>query len=368
MRRAERRRSLAVLALAGSLTSPLPCFGSEVTRPFVSDPAGVAQAMALERVAAKIEAYRNAAQPADDLVVELRDSLAADLGFFMASLRARQPALAGRLAASLESFFSGEEAGPGDSVEAAAAEAEAALRGASSEATARKAAVMSLLLVSETSVSEAYEEAGEGSAADYMVGWGMLQRIKARWDEVRPPDGGQSAEGVDEAIAALDELFSTADPPKKFVSDLEEAEAHAQRLVGFLESTMAADLYPGRDLRQAAATVRELAGKGCANFLQGELDTGRESLVIAAFYYDNTLQAPLSVLAPEAQAEVVSTLGRFGSGQEEEDSFGSDERSEHELLEEALEAAPGQIDAAECTLLLSVLESVQAALTPGAAK
>lgn len=180
------------------------------------------------------------------------------------------------------------------------------------------AAVAAFLLVSELGLAEAYEEAvagddeeGEGDAdADktdgYPAAYALLQDLKP-WLVAVP----QNAETRD-LIARLDGLMPTPERPETMDRDPEAAEVLAQALVGQLERAADADLYLGRDLRHAMETVAGLAAKGCE-------ETGpqrAEIITITSFYFEDSLEAPLSIMASEPAERIELALDSLRMSQD----------------------------------------------------
>lgn len=163
------------------------------------------------------------------------------------------------------------------------------------------AAVAALLLVSELGVAEAYEEIFEDEDEDeadedeaeegdaYANAYAQLQAVRP-WIAVLPEDAELS-----DLVARLDALMPTPEQPAVMDADPEAAEVVAQALVGQLERVANADLYLGRDLSRAMETVSQLAAHGCA---YDEADRPRW-FQIAALYFEDALEAPLSVMAAE---------------------------------------------------------------------
>lgn len=154
------------------------------------------------------------------------------------------------------------------------------------------AAVAALLLVSELGLAEAYEEAveagaGEEGRAAYAAAHGLLQTVKP-WIAALPQD----AELTD-LLARLDALMPGPERPAALDADPEAAEVLAQALVGRLERVADADLYLGRDLGRAMETVAQLAVQACAS----DPAARPRRVQIGALYFEDALEAPLSVLA-----------------------------------------------------------------------
>lgn len=174
------------------------------------------------------------------------------------------------------------------------------------------AAVASFLLISELGLAEAYEEAvgggededeeeigEEGEEPDaYIVAYALLQAIRP-WIAAVP----QNPDLV-ELTARLDALLPTPERPAKLDSDPEAAEVVAQALVGQLESAANADLYLARDLQRAMDTVSAIAATGCAS---GQTDR-THTIRAAAVYFEDSLEAPLSVMAAEPAERIEDAL------------------------------------------------------------
>lgn len=161
------------------------------------------------------------------------------------------------------------------------------------------AAVAAMLLVSELGVAEAYEEIFEAEDEDesdeaeegdpYAKAYAQLQAVRP-WIAVLPQDADLA-----DLVARLDALMPTAEQPAVMDADPEAAEVVAQALVGRLERVANADLYLGRDLSRAMQTVSQLAAHGCAH----DEAARPRWFQIAAHYFEDALEAPLSVMAAE---------------------------------------------------------------------
>lgn len=292
--------------------------------PFREHPVILAQAAALERIAAAAQGLSvlSASEAAEDEGEE--EGLAAALPLFAASLQAAAPevatALPGAVGEMLEAVEEGENpAGPAAEALALADQARAALLPAElAESRPFQAALTAALLLDEGGVAECYEEAAEGDAAAYAIGWAALQRVKALWAGLKagraPETPAETVAEADAMIAILDGLFPGRTPPDSLSPDPEEAEAPAHRLVGLLEVVADANLYPGRDLAGAARLVAGLAEKGCADLAAGAGPMGMETLAIAAAYHEQALADTLGVIAPEAAAAIKEGLEPLEDG------------------------------------------------------
>lgn len=156
------------------------------------------------------------------------------------------------------------------------------------------AAVAAFLLISEMGVAEAFEEAVEGDEEDYAQAYDLLQTVRP-WVAAVPQD-----DDVTDLMARLDTLMPTPERPAKLNADPEAAEVVAQALVGQMERAADADLYLGRDLPRAMDTVSRLATEGCAEDAKVRL----RWFEVTAIYFEDALEAPLSVMAAE-EAEAI---------------------------------------------------------------
>ena len=174
------------------------------------------------------------------------------------------------------------------------------------------AAVAAFLLVSEVGVAEAYEEAVEGEEEDedddegdaYAAAHALLQTVKP-WIAAVPQDAD-----LTDMVARLDALMPTQERPAVMDADPEAGEVVAQALVGQLERAANADLYLGRDLARAMETVSQMAAHGCA------IDEAARPrwFEIAALYYEDALEAPLSVMAAEPAERIEADLEALQAG------------------------------------------------------
>lgn len=177
------------------------------------------------------------------------------------------------------------------------------------------AAVAAMLLISEDGLAEAYEEAVEGSEDDeadddatiendpYMRAFMLLQMVRA-WIAVLPTDSGSQA-AIEDLMARLDVLMPSPEVPEHLDADPEAAEGLAQALVGVLETAADADLYLGRDLRRAIETIVGLVETTCH---LTDIAESRQNFRVVALFHENTLEAPLSVMAPDSAEEIEEAL------------------------------------------------------------
>lgn len=335
---------LAALAIAALLLAPTVVgaqSSSYANAPFREHPMEVAQAAALERIeaAARALAVTGASDDDDDEAETADDDQAAthggeeedeeggpliDFGLLRASLAAASPALEAKLAAAIEKMVEGAEDGkdiaePAEEVIRLSEKARGELlTPAVTDMPGFQAALMASLLLDEGGVAEGYEEATEGEASAYAVGYFALQRIKWLWEGLAGRASPQQSTDVKAMLAMLDELFPSQDMPERLSSDPEQAEAPAQQLVGLLEGIADAELYLGRDLAAATAVVHDLAVKGCTLLEAGKEALGVEELRVAAAYYGQTVRDTLGMMAPEAAAAIAEVLEELDEGEADE--------------------------------------------------
>jgi hypothetical protein len=316
----------AALALGTVAAAPSLAQEAYPNAPFRDHPVLLAQAAALQRVAVTAEAFARApAEAEDDESASGADEeddeglMAAAWPLFAASLAAKAPRTAEALGTTLEEMLEAREKGEAtartaEEVASLIAEAKAALLPPEVvETVPFQGALLAALMLDEGGVAESYEEASQGEADAYAIGWTALQRGTAVWNGLR---GRGAPEGVaegDAALARLAALFPAEEMPDRLSPDPEEAEAPAHQLVALTEAVTRADLYPGRDLGAAADTVRALATEGCG-MLPTDADMGAERLAIAAAYYGQLLADPLSVMAPEAGEAIAAGFGAGEGG------------------------------------------------------
>ena len=180
------------------------------------------------------------------------------------------------------------------------------------------AGVVALLLTSEVGVAELYEDVvggdDDGDTGDdpYADAYALLLTLNSLIQTL--PDAHSDADVAD-LLARLNALMPTPQRPATLDADPEAAEVIGQALVGALERATGAELYLARDLRRGMQTVAHLVAHGCN--ARG-FDHQSEALFAAAtFYFENDLEAPMSIMA-SAEAEIIEagigTLVETGSG------------------------------------------------------
>lgn len=167
------------------------------------------------------------------------------------------------------------------------------------------AAVVALLLTSEVGIAELYEDVveggGDGDAGSdpYANAYALLQTLKGLIQTL--PDARGDAD-VNDLLARLNALMPTPQRPASLDADPEAGEVIGQALVGALERATGAELYLARDLRRGMQTVAHLVAHGCnARGFDHQPDA---LFTAAAFYFENDLEAPMSIMA-SAEAKII---------------------------------------------------------------
>ena len=174
-----------------------------------------------------------------------------------------------------------------------------------------KAAIMAQLLLGDGGVAEGLAEAFE-EEWQFANGWAATQRIKVLWEDIRGLATPEQQFEIDDAIAALDAIYPSVEPPQTFAGlDPEAAETVAQRMVGFLESIVDAQLYSGRDELRLVAHLAVLATEGCAHYEAGADELGREVIYAVYDHYAGEttgLGAVMELFSPATHAMAMSAF------------------------------------------------------------
>ena len=334
---------LTTAAFAALLLTPIAAAAQSsgyASAPFREHPVEVAQGAALERidVAARALALKGAEEDAEDEDSDAAGSGEAgdgedeeeeggpldDFGLLRASLAAASPELEQRLGAAIAELLEAAEDGKdlgasSEEVVGLTQEARGKLLPPTvADAPGFRAALMASLLLDEGGVAEGFEEASEGEASAYTLGYVALQRVKALWEGLSGQASPQQAADVAAMFALLDALFPTEEMPEQISPDPEQAEAPAQQLVALLEGVADAELFLGRDLAAAMTVVNDVAAQGCASLAAGKAGLGVEQLRIAAAYYDQTVVDTLGMIAPDAAAAIAEGLEEVEEGEADE--------------------------------------------------
>lgn len=233
-----------------------------------------------------------------------------------------------------------------------------------------KGAIMAQLLLGEGGVAEGLEEAFE-EEWEFANGWAATQRIKVLWQDIRGLATEQQVADVEEMIAVIDAIYPSPEPPETFAGiDPEEAETPAQRILGFLEVIVDAQLYSGRDQARLIGHLVEVTTMGCALYEDGEDELGREVMYAVFDHYAGEttgLGALINLFAPEIHEEAMEAFEHLVIVEEDDDD---DEEGDGS----GAEAAPADDDddddddedmegaAAACELVLESLEEGRALL------
>jgi hypothetical protein len=280
--------------------------------PFFEHTKPLAFAYGAEMIGIRLAALTAIGDPPEDFLEETEKTLTRDLPRFMGSLEAQDASLAQQLEAALGEVLETQDE---DAIERArdlSQQAQDLLVPAELQRDpAFVGALMAKLLLADDGVAEGYEDAAEGDIWEYPNGWAALQRVKEMWEEVRPTAPEEIQFEIDDMLQFIDELYPSPVPPDEFRGDPEEAEAPAHRIVGFLEETTDAFLYPGRDLGQLAGLTHRLVQGGCEAYEGGQARIGVERVTAANFYYREYLRRLVDLLAPELHENATNLFGQL---------------------------------------------------------
>lgn len=176
------------------------------------------------------------------------------------------------------------------------------------------AAVMSVLLLSDEGVAEAYQEAVAEDPEAYPQGWAALQAVHHLWSLLSPRVEERLRMDVEDALAELDRLLPAPRPTAGLTGDPEDAEEPAHRIVATLERISDAQLYPDRDLGRLARHTLELAQAGCQWFEAGEERLAQERVRAAQLSYQY-LADLAGLLAQDAHAQVTEQFESLEAGE-----------------------------------------------------
>ena len=240
-----------------------------------------------------------------------------------------------------------------------------------------KGAVMAQLLLGEGGVAEGLEEAFE-EEWEFANGWAATQRIKVLWEDIRSLADDQQQADVDEMIAAIDAIYPSPEPPESLAGvDPEEAETPAQRMLGFLEVIVDAQLYSGRDPARLIGYLAEIAGPGCAYYADGDDELGREVMYAVFDHYAGEttgLGGLIGLFAPEIHEEAMEALETLVVVEEDDDDEEAGEGESGPSDDDAASARGSADDdddddgvmltggVAECEALVEALEEGRALL------
>jgi len=362
--------SAAVGAIVAATAAAPLAFAQYANDPFFDDTVQLSQAIGIELALQRLFIVEAIDPPFDDEFAEVVENLTGpDFQRFGGTLAAMDEDFAEELYEVLDEFAEGVEEGELDEVEELLPVARDMLNqaydmvvpAAVRDNPAFKGAVMAQLLLGEGGVAEGLEEAFE-EEWEFANGWAATQRIKVLWADIASLATPEQAADIEESIAAFDAIYPSPEPPESLAGvDPEEAETPAQRMLGFLEVVVDAQLYSGRDPARLIGHLVEIAGPGCAHYEAGDNEIGREVMYAVFDHYAGEttgLGDLIGLFAPEVHEEAMEAFEELVVVEEEEEEG---EGSESEDDEDEDEAGP-EGSAEACGALLEALEGGRAVL------
>lgn len=331
MNRQRFHSSVAVGALAAAIATA-PIAAAQYTKdPFFESTVQLSQAIGFELALQRLRIVEAIDAPYDDEFAEVVENLTGpDFERFGGTLADLDSALADQLFEVLDAVAEAVEDGEADEVEELLPTANNLLNQAYDlvvppsvrDEPAFKGAVMAQLFLGEGGVAEGLEEAFE-EEWEFANGWGATQRVKILWSELRDAATPQQQADVEEMLAAIDAIYPSPEPPESLAGiDPEEAETPAQRIVGFLEVVVDAQLYSGRDQVRLLNHLGVTAAAGCAYFEAGDDELGREVMYAVFDHYAGEttgLGALIGLFAPEVHEEAMEAFEHLVTVEEDDD-------------------------------------------------
>ncbi len=320
--------------------------------PFYEHTLDLSRAFGLGMVERRLSLVERHQPLAYELFVEITEMAVADFGRFGGSLRAKDAALHQELFGALWAVVKAIQtatdapASIAKARELLARSKDLLIDPALARNEAFRAAMAIDLLVAGEGVGEAFEEMFI-SPWQYANGVVALERVKEHWATIEGRAGETAKTEGRAALATLDDLYRTADPPDVRARRLtaEDAEAPAQRLAGIIEEVVAADLFPGRDFVRLAKHIHGITLEACAVYDNGEDDIADEMIYAVGHHYGNQIAAFLELTEPQLHAGIVELMGMLV---EVDDLIEGAEAAELERERKKYEAAvaalrPGQM-------------------------
>ncbi|MDB2663101.1 hypothetical protein N9Y61_04610 [Paracoccaceae bacterium] len=158
-----------------------------------------------------------------------------------------------------------------------------------------RAASLSLILVSEDGLSEFYEEAVEGEEIFFELAKETLKTVESSIEQI------SEDKDVLAALAGLQDLFPGKSEKSRLDLDPEAAEGAGHELIAALEKGLSLDLYFSRSFNVGIERFHDLVITACDIVDDNHL---KESISVANFYFENEIEATLSVLLPDENEDV----------------------------------------------------------------
>jgi hypothetical protein len=325
--------TVAVGAVTAAIAAAPPASAQYTNDPFFTSTVQLSNAIGLELALQRLFIVEAVEDPDDEFAEVVENLTGPDFQRFGGTLRQLDAELAEELFEILDEIAEEVEEGELDEALEMVPEARAMLNRAYDlvvppevrDDPAFKGAVMAQLLLGEGGVAEGLEEAFE-EEWEFANGWGATQRIKVLWEDLRGLADEQQQADVDETIAAFDAIYPSPQPPESLAGiDPEEAETPAQRMLGFLEVIVDAQLYSGRDQLRLIGHLIEIAGPGCAYFADGEDALGREVMYAVFDHYAGEttgLGDLIGLFSPDIHEEAMEAFETLVVVEEDDDDDG----------------------------------------------
>lgn len=345
--------SVAAGALAVGFAVATPAAHAQYThQPFFDHTVELSRAIGVELAAQRLRIVMALEPPFDDEFAEVVENLTGpDWERFGGTLAALDGEMAEALHERLEAIAEGVE--EGEDVTGLVPEALRMLAEAYDKVvpvalqndTAFQGAIIAQLLLGEGGVAEGLEEAFE-EEWEYANGWAATQRVRVLWSGLASMATSDMRADIEETIAAFDAIYPSPEPPDSFAGiDPEEAETPAQRMLGFVETVVDAELYSGRDQGRLIAHLESLAAAGCESYEAGDDAIAREVMYAVFDHYAGEttgLGSLIGLFAPEVHEEAMEAFESLVTVEEEGDD--DDEAAEEAAVDD--DAAAGDDAAA----------------------
>jgi hypothetical protein len=326
------------IAAAGALAAALfvaPLASAQYTNdPFFDWTVLQSQAIGLERAALRLRIVQAVEPPYDADFAEIVENLTGpDFQRFGATLAAADKNFADDLYEVLDAIAEGVEEGEDISdlvpvgLDMLATAYDMVIPPEIRALPAFKGGLLAQLLLGDGGVSEGLAEAFD-EEWEFANGWASAQRAKELWAEIESLATADQALEINDAIAEIDAIYTSAEPPETLAGVYpEEAETPAQRIVGFLEVVLDSALYSGRDQVRLLTHLIDVAAPACQSYEAGEDGLGREVMYAVFDHYAGEttgLGALIGLFAPEVNDVAMAALANLviveGNGDEDEDS------------------------------------------------
>lgn len=160
----------------------------------------------------------------------------------------------------------------------------------------------------EEGVADQYEEASSGEEEAYTLAWAGLQRVKLLWRDLKKrwSTRPEAVRKTDEALAQLEKLMPTAEPPDRLgiAEDAEQAVTDAS----FALEQGAGKPLDLQDLPKSWDLVYRHSTQSCKATQTSHRLLATEWIMTAHLYYRQHLNHPLQTLEPSLQKDLSALL------------------------------------------------------------